>query len=208
MEQIHQKLFQGDIQGVSKLVQEELDKGTSVKEILEEGLIAGMKRVGEDFKENKIFVPEVMIAAKAMQTGVKILEPLLVSAGIKPVGKVAIGTVQGDLHDIGKNLVAMMFKGAGFEVIDFGIDVAPEKFVNAVANDGAQIVAMSALLTTSMPSMKKTIDALKEAGVADKSKTIIGGAPVTQEYANQIGADGYASDAASGVDKIKQLLGV
>jgi 5-methyltetrahydrofolate--homocysteine methyltransferase len=143
-----------------------------------------------------------------MQAGMKILEPLLAKSGVRPVAKVAIGTVKGDLHDIGKNLVTMMFKGAGLEVVDFGIDVPPERFVNAAKNEGAQLIAMSALLTTSMPSMKKTMDALRAAGVLGRVKTIIGGAPVTQEYADQIQADGYAPDAASAVDKAKELLGI
>jgi len=206
MEQIQKKLSEGDIAAVPALIKEELDKRTPVEDILNKGLIAGMQKIGEEFKENKIFVPEVMLAAKAMQAGMDILEPLLAKAGVEPIGKVAIGTVKGDLHDIGKNLVAMMFKGAGMDILDFGIDVAPEKFVDAAASKGAQIVAMSALLTTSMPSMKQTVAALKEAGLSDKVKTIIGGAPVTQEYADEIGADGYADDAASAVDIAKGLL--
>ena len=202
------KLLQGDAKAVEALVKEALSQKIAVKDILDKGLIAGMDIVGEKFKANDIFVPEVLLAARAMQEGMKVLEPLLVKAGIKPAAKVAIGTVKGDLHDIGKNLVAMMFKGAGLEVLDFGIDVAPEKFVNAAKNDGAQIIAMSALLTTSMPSMKKTVEALQAAGLLGKVKTMIGGAPVTQQYADEIGADGYAVDAASAVDKAKELLGI
>jgi 5-methyltetrahydrofolate--homocysteine methyltransferase len=202
------KLFQGDAVAVEKMVRQGLEEKIPLKDILDKGLIAGMDVVGQKFKCNDIFVPEVLLSARAMQQGMKVLEPLLIGAGIKPLAKVAIGTVRGDLHDIGKNLVAMMFKGAGLEILDFGIDVAPEKFVNAALNSGASVVAMSALLTTSMPSMKKTIDALKQAGVRDKVKTIIGGAPVTQGYADEIGADGYAPDAASAVDKVKELLGI
>lgn len=205
---LKEKLLQGDAKAVEGLVKEALSQKTAVKEILDKGLIAGMDIVGEKFKANDIFVPEVLLAARAMQEGMKVLEPLLVDAGVKPIGKVAIGTVKGDLHDIGKNLVAMMLKGAGLEVLDFGIDVAPEKFVNAVKNGGVHIVAMSALLTTSMPSMKKTVEALKAAGFSSKVKTLIGGAPVTQGYADEIGADGYAVDAASAVDKAKELLGI
>jgi methylmalonyl-CoA mutase cobalamin-binding domain/chain len=162
--------------------------------------------VGENFKNNVFYVPEVLIAARAMKSGMEILRPKLADAGVEPLGKVALGTVKGDLHDIGKNLVAMMLEGAGFEVIDLGIDVAPEKFIEAVNEQGAQVVAMSALLTTTMPSMKTTIDAMKEAGLEGKVKTLIGGAPVTQRYADEIGADGYARDAASGADKAKELL--
>lgn len=205
--ELKEKLLAGDIAAVEALTKKALDEGAAVKDILEKGLIAGMDVVGKKFKANDIFVPEVLLSAKAMHKGLNVLEPFLAGAGIKPLGKVAIGTVKGDLHDIGKNLVSMMLKGAGLEVLDFGIDVSPEKFVNA-AKDGVQVVAMSSLLTTSMPSMKKTIDALKAAGVLSNVKTIIGGAPVTQEYADQIGADGFAPDAASAVDKVKELLGI
>ena len=201
-------LLEGNAKEVELQVKEALAQNVPVRDILDKGLIAGMDVVGKKFKANDIFVPEVLLAARAMQEGMKVLEPLLAKAGIKPIAKVAIGTVKGDLHDIGKNLVAMMFKGAGLEVLDFGIDVAPEKFANAVKNEGVGIVAMSALLTTSMPSMKKTIEALKAQGLLDKAKTLIGGAPVTQEYADEIGADGYAVDAATAVDAAKKLLGI
>lgn len=202
------RLFQGDINAIEKLVKQAVEEKLLLKDILSKGLIAGMDVVGKKFKANDIFVPEVLLAAKAMQAGMKVLEPLLIKEDIRPAAKIAIGTVKGDLHDIGKNLVAMMFKGAGLDVLDFGIDVPPERFVNAVKNDGVQIVAMSALLTTSMPSMKKTMQALEAAGVLSKVKTMIGGAPVTQEYADEIKADGYAQDAASAVDKAKELLGI
>jgi 5-methyltetrahydrofolate--homocysteine methyltransferase len=201
-------LFKGDADEVQRLVKLAVSENISAKDILDKGLIAGMDIVGQRFKDNDIFVPEVLLAARAMQAGMKILEPLLAKSGVRPVAKVAIGTVKGDLHDIGKNLVTMMFKGAGLEVVDFGIDVPPERFVNAAKNEGAQLIAMSALLTTSMPSMKKTMDALRAAGVLGRVKTIIGGAPVTQKYADQIQADGYAPDAASAVDKAKELLGI
>ncbi|HNX26043.1 MAG TPA: corrinoid protein [Phycisphaerae bacterium] len=166
-------------------------------------LIAGMDYIGQKFKNNEVYVPEVLIAARAMKTAMGILEPVLVAAGIRPEHKVVIGTVKGDLHDIGKNLVAMMLKGANFEVIDVGVDVTPEKFIAAAKDNGADIVAMSALLTTTMPFMRETVDAIKKAGLS--VKTMIGGAPVTQEYADEIGANGYSSDAASAVDLAKKL---
>jgi len=205
--ELKEKLFAGDIAAVESLTRKALDEGAPLKDILEKGLIAGMDVVGKKFKANDIFVPEVLLSAKAMHKGLDILKPFLTGAGIKPIAKIAIGTVKGDLHDIGKNLVSMMLKGAGLEVLDFGIDVTPEKFVNA-AKSGTQVIAMSSLLTTSMPSMKKTIDALRAAGVLSSVKTVIGGAPVTQEYAAEIGADGFAPDAASAVDKVKELLGL
>ena len=192
--------------GVKELVQAAVDEGVDVGKILNEGLIAGMAVVGAKFKKNEFYVPEVLIAARAMHTGMGILQPLLAGAGVKPIGKIAIGTVKGDLHDIGKNLVSMMFKGAGFQVNDLGIDIAPERFVEAVEKEGAQMVGMSALLTTTMPSMKTVIEALEKAGLKDNIKTIIGGAPVTQSYADEIGADGYAPDASTAVDKAKELL--
>ena len=167
-------------------------------------LVAGMDDVGRRFKANEIFVPEVLIAARAMKTAMEQLEPHLVAAGLKPEHRVVIGTVKGDLHDIGKNLVAMMLKGANFEVIDAGTDVAPETFVEKAKESGAHIVAMSALLTTTMPAMRDTIDALKAAGIM--VKTMVGGAPITDSFAKEIGADGYAADAASAVDLVKSLL--
>jgi 5-methyltetrahydrofolate--homocysteine methyltransferase len=173
-------------------------------DILKNGLIAGMDIVGARFKNNEIYIPEVLIAARAMKMAMQVLEPELVKAGVKPIGKFVVGTVQGDLHDIGKNLVAMMMKGAGFEVIDLGVDVTPEKFVEKVKATGANIVGMSTLLTTTMPKMEKTLKDLKGSGV--KIKVMIGGAPVTQNYADKIGADGYAADAASAVDVAKRLI--
>jgi len=206
--QLKGKLFEGDVAAVEELTRKAVNDKAPVKEILDNGLIAGMDIVGKKFKANDIFVPEVLMSAKAMQSGMKVLEPLLAGAGIKPIAKIVIGTVKGDLHDIGKNLVSMMFKGAGIEVFDYGIDVQPERFVSAVKEKGVNVIALSSLLTTSMPSMKKTIDALKASGASSDVKVIIGGAPVTQEYADQIGADAYASDAASAVDKVKELLGI
>ena len=204
---IKEGIIIGDAKKTEEMVDKAIKENIGVEKIMNEGLIAGMMVVGEKFKNNEYYVPEVLIAARAMHKGMALLEPLIVQSGIKPIAKLAIGTVKGDLHDIGKNLVVMMWKGAGFEVEDLGIDVPPEKFIEAV-NNGAQVVGMSALLTTTMVSMKDTIEKIKEAGVRDKVKIIIGGAPVTQEYANEIGADGYAPDAASGVDKVKQLLGI
>jgi 5-methyltetrahydrofolate--homocysteine methyltransferase len=201
-------IISGKKEDAERITKQALDEGVSPDKVLNEGLIKGMSVVGEKFKNNEFYVPEVLIAARAMKSAMEILRPMLSESGVQPVGKVAIGTVKGDLHDIGKNLVAMMLEGGGFQVIDLGIDVGPEKFIQAVTDQEVQIVAMSALLTTTMPSMKVTIDALKEAGVRDKVKILIGGAPVTQAYADEIGADGYARDAASAVDKARELLGV
>ena len=213
-----ENLINGEINEVREITQKALDEGVPPGEILDDGLIKGMSVVGERFKNGEFFIPEVLLAAKVMHAGMEILKPELVSSGVKPIGKVILGTVKGDLHDIGKNLVAMMLEGAGFDVIDLGIDVSPEKFVEAVnlgspsarnsEEDGAGIVAMSALLTTTMVGMRTTLNALKEAGVRDEVKILIGGAPVTQDYADEIGADGYARDAASAVDRAKELMGV
>jgi len=192
---------------VAKMTQAAVDEGVSPADIINDGLIAGMAVVGEKFKNNEFYVPEVLIAARAMHAGMDIIKPLLAKSGVQPRGTVAIGTVKGDLHDIGKNLVAMMLEGGGYEVLDLEVDVPAEKFVDAVKSQGAGVVALSALLTTTMPAMKDTIDAPKEAGVRDQVKVVIGGAPVTQNYADEIGADGYAPDAASAVDKVRELLG-
>jgi 5-methyltetrahydrofolate--homocysteine methyltransferase len=197
-------IIKGDQNAAVEITNAALKEGTAAKSVLEEGLIAGMDVVGGRFKKNEIYIPEVLIAARAMKMAMEILEPELAKAGVKPVGKFLIGTVQGDLHDIGKNLVAMMLKGAGFEVIDLGVDVGPEKFVEQAGSAGAQLIGMSALLTTTMPGMEKTIKALKDAGVS--AKVMIGGAPVTQGYADKIGADGYTPDAASAVDLAKSLV--
>jgi 5-methyltetrahydrofolate--homocysteine methyltransferase len=207
LQKIASALMKGDAPAVEKLTKEAVDAGVSSKEILESGLIAGMHEVGERFKNNEIYVPEVLIAARAMQAGMKVLEPLLVKAGIKPVGTIAMGTVRGDLHDIGKNLVGMMLRGNGFRVIDLGIDVSPQKFVEVAKKEDVNLIGMSALLTTTMPSMKATIDELQKAGLLGKVKVLIGGAPVTQRYASEIGADGFAPDAASAVDRAKALIG-
>jgi len=197
-------VIQGDQITAVEITKTALAQGTAAKSVLEKGLIASMDVVGNRFKKNEIYIPEVLIAARAMKMAMEVLEPELVKAGVKPVGKFLIGTVQGDLHDIGKNLVAMMLKGAGFEVIDLGVDAGPEKFIEKAKATNSQLIGMSALLTTTMPSMEKTIKALKEAGVL--AKIVIGGAPVTQGYADKIGADGYAPDAASAVDLAKSLV--
>ena len=188
------------------LAQALLDEGMKPLDIVEKGLVPGMSSIGEKFKNNEVFVPEMLIAARAMKEAMALLEPLLVKAGITPKNTVVIGTVQGDLHDIGKNLVAMMFKGANFGVVDVGTNVAPEKFIAAVKESNASLVALSALLTTTMPAMKSTVEAIRAAGLKDV-KIMIGGAPVTQDYANEIGADGYSADAASAVDLALRLVG-
>ena len=197
-------IIKGDQNTAVEITKAALDEGTAAKSVLEDGLIAGMDVVGERFKKNEVYIPEVLIAARAMKSSMEILGPELIKAGVKPIGKFVIGTAQGDLHDIGKNLVAMMLKGAGFEVVDLGVDIPPDKFVEQAQSSDTQLIGISALLTTTMPAMEKTIKALKEAGVS--VKVIIGGAPVTQGYADKIGADGYAADAASAVDVAKSLV--
>ena len=189
---------------VESLITAALKEGTPAESVINDGLIAGMDVVGARFKKNEVYIPEVLLAARAMKMGMDILKPEIIKAGIKPIGKCLVGTVQGDLHDIGKNLVAMMLKGAGFEVIDLGVDVGPDKFVEQVKTQDVQVVGMSTLLTTTMPAIEKALKAIKDAGVL--VKIMIGGAPVTQDYADQIGADGYAADAASAVDLAKSLL--
>ncbi len=207
LEVIREGILDGDMHLVEDTVNAALDEGISAPEILNEGLIKAMAEVGRLFEEGEYFVPEMLIAARAMKAGLAILKPKLIDADVKPVGRVAAGTVKGDLHDIGKNLVCMMLEGAGFEIVDLGTDVSPDQFVDAVQNKGAQVIAMSALLTTTMPNMKNTVDALEEAGIRDSVKVMIGGAPVTQAYADEIGADGYAPDASRAATLAKQLLG-
>jgi len=196
----------GDRDTVAELAQGAVDEGVDPEEIINEGLIAGMNVVGVKFKNNEFYVPEVLIAARAMHGGMDIVKPLLADADIASRGKVVIGTVKGDLHDIGKNLVAMMLEGGGYDVVDLEVDVPPEKYVEAAQAENADVIALSALLTTTMPGMKDTIDAIAEAGMKGSVKVIIGGAPVTQNYADEIGADGYAPDAASAVDLVTSLL--
>jgi 5-methyltetrahydrofolate--homocysteine methyltransferase len=204
LDDIAQALIKGDRNGVSEGVNKALEEGTPVEEILNKGLIAGMSVIGERFKKNEVYVPEVLIAARAMHAGMDILKPKLAESGVKPVGTIVLGTVKGDLHDIGKNLVGMMLQGGGFDVVDIGTDAPAEKFVDTAKEKSAQIIAMSALLTTTMPQMSTVVKAAKDAGI--DVKTIIGGAPVTQDYANEIGADGYAPDAASAVDVCKDIV--
>jgi 5-methyltetrahydrofolate--homocysteine methyltransferase len=202
---IYEAILEGDMVGAKQGVQAALDAGVTPGDVLHTALIPAMGEVGRLFEEGEYFVPEMLIAARAMKSGLEILKPLLVDSGVEPAGKVAIGTVKGDLHDIGKNLVAMMMEGAGFEIIDLGTDVAPEKFVEAAQN-GANIIGLSALLTTTMPSMESTIKAIVDAGLRDQVKVIIGGAPVTQEYAKKIGADGYAPDASQAASLAKGFI--
>ncbi|MGI6238069.1 MAG: cobalamin B12-binding domain-containing protein [Christensenellales bacterium] len=191
---------------VKQLVTEAIEQGATADQILNNGLVVGMMELGELFKNNEVYVPEVLIAARAMKAGMAIIKPMLLEQEIPMLGTVAVGTVKGDLHDIGKNLVCMMLEGSGFTVIDMGVDVGAEQFVDVIANQGAQIIGMSALLTTTMTSMKEIIDAITEAGLRDKVKIMIGGAPITQEYADEIGADGYSVDAASAADLAKKLI--
>jgi 5-methyltetrahydrofolate--homocysteine methyltransferase len=200
---ISEALQKGKADEVKNLVSQALEEKMDAKKVLEEGLIAGMDIIGGRFKRNEIYIPEVLIAARAMHAGMSILEPILAESGVKMIGKIALGTVKGDLHDIGKNLVAMMYKGAGFDVVDLGVDVPAEKFVQA-ADDGADLVGLSALLTTTMVQMKNVLESLKEKG--SQAKAIIGGAPVTQNYCDEIGADGYAADAATAVEIGKALI--
>ena len=205
LEQIASNLYKGEDEVVADLVQQALDQGATPAKILNGGLIAGMDEVGRDFKAGDLFVPEVLIAARAMHAGMNILRPLLAESDVPSAGKYVIGTAQGDLHDIGKNLVKMMLEGAGFETVDLGTDVRPEVFVAAVQEHQPQLLGISALLTTTMPGMKATIEALEEAGLRDTVKIMVGGAPVTAAFAEQIGADAYAPDAATAVDIARGL---
>jgi 5-methyltetrahydrofolate--homocysteine methyltransferase len=201
---LSEAIIKGDQKTAVDITKTAISEGMAPATILGDGLIAGMNVIGIRFKANEVYIPEVLIAARAMKMAMEVLEPKLVEAGVKPLGKAILGTVQGDLHDIGKNLVVMMLKGAGFEVIDLGVDVSADKFIAKAKETKPQLIGMSALLTTTMPSMEKTIQALKDAGIT--AKTMIGGAPVTQAYADKIGANGYAPDAASAVDLAKSLL--
>ena len=205
LETLAEHIINGRAPDAVALTEAAIAEGVPASEILTDGLIAGMQVVGDKFKNQEFYVPEVLIAARAMKMSLEKLRPHLIEQDYEPIGKVAIGTVRGDLHDIGKNLVAMMMEGAGFEVIDLGIDVSPEQFVQAV-KDGAQVIALSALLTTTMPAMKDTIAALEEAGLRDQVKVLIGGAPVTQDYADEIGADGYGPDAATGAELARSFV--
>ena len=206
IKEIYNNIIEGQAGAVREEVQAALDAGIPASVILNEGMISAITEVGHLFEIGEFYVPEMLISSRAMQSGLTLLEPYLKEADVKSAGKVVIGTVKGDLHDIGKNLVAMMLKGAGFEIIDLGTDVAPEKFVESAREQGAQIVALSALLTTTMPSMKATIEALTAAGLRDQVKVMIGGAPITQSYADQIGADGYSSDASRAIATAMSLI--
>lgn len=206
LEQMQKDLCQGNVTEVEAAAQQALDEGMSAREILDKGLIAGMDVVGARFKAGDLFIPEVLMAAKAMHAGLEVLRPQLVRSGAPSLGKVVIGTVAGDLHDIGKNLVGMMLEGAGFDIVDLGSDVAPAKFVEALRAEEANLIGMSSLLTTTMPAMESTIQAVAEAGLRDQVKILVGGAPVTASFADKIGADGYAPDAASAVDAARSFI--
>lgn len=206
LEQIAENLMKGKANDVKALVEQALSEGVEPGAILNEGLLAGMSVIGERFKKNEVYVPEVLIAARAMKAGMTILQPRLADAGVEAVGTAVIGTVKGDLHDIGKNLVGMMLEGAGLKVVDLGIDVEPQKFVDAARENKARVIGVSALLTTTMTNMKAVVEAFKASDLDDQAKVMIGGAPVTQAFCDEIGADGYAPDAASAADLAKALL--
>ena len=208
LEEISMNLQKGKAKIVKTLVQEAIDQGISAEKILEEGLLSGMNIIGEKFKKNEVFVPEVLVAARAMNTGTALLKPLLAVEGAKSVGKVCIGTVQGDLHDIGKNLVRMMMEGQGLEVIDLGTDVAPETFIETAIKEHCQVIGCSALLTTTMSVMGDVVKAAEAAGIRDQVKIMVGGAPVTQAFCDQIGADSYTPDAASAATAAAELCRV
>ncbi len=206
LEDLADSIIKGQAPKAQELTQKALDDGMEPSQVLTNGLIAGMDVVGKKFKNNEFYVPEVLIAARAMKQGMQILKPKLAESGVEPLGRFVVGTVKGDLHDIGKNLVAMMMEGAGYEVIDLGVDVTPDKFIAAVKENNAGIVGMSALLTTTMVKMQDTIKALEEEGLRDSVKIFVGGAPLTQNYSDEIGADGYAADAASAVELAKEIV--
>jgi corrinoid protein of di/trimethylamine methyltransferase len=206
LNEISENLQQGKAKVVKELVQKAIDDGLDVKTILEDGLLAGMNIIGTKFKNNEVYVPDVLIAARAMNAGTELLKPLLASAGVKATGKVVLGTVKGDLHDIGKNLVRMMMEGKGLEVIDLGIDVPTEKFISTAKETGAKIIAASALLTTTMGEMKNIVEAVKAAGMRDKVTIMVGGAPVNDNFCKSIGADIYTPDAASAAEEAAKVF--
>lgn len=206
LHQIKTVLQKGDDKSISGLTNNALAEGINAETILNDALIPGMEVIGEQFRNHELFLPDVLLAARAMNTSTEILKPLLIKDAVPNLGKIVIGTIQGDLHDLGKNLVGIMLKGAGYDVIDLGKDVSPENFVDTADKENAQIIGMSALLTTTMPGMKEVVELLKERNLNDKIKTIIGGAPVTDNYAKEIGADGYAFDAGNSVVSVKSLL--
>jgi 5-methyltetrahydrofolate--homocysteine methyltransferase len=206
IDEIKASVLDGDARAVDRLVPQALQEGISAESLLKEALISAMAEVGARFESGDYYVPEMLISARAMKVGLEHLRPLLVAQDVKPAGKIVVGTVKGDLHDIGKNLVAIMLEGAGFQVIDLGVDVTPEKFIQAVRENGADLVGLSALLTTTMTNMKSTIDAIKAAGLYDQVKVIIGGAPVSQAFADQIGAHGFAPDASAAATLAAHLI--
>jgi 5-methyltetrahydrofolate--homocysteine methyltransferase len=208
LEKMAQDIFDGKAADVRAATEAAIAEGIPPEKILAEGLIKGMNAVGIKFKANEIYVPEVLIAARAMKAGMELLKPALAAGGIEPKGTVVMGTVKGDMHDIGKNLVSMMLEGAGYKIIDIGVDQPPEKFIEAAKNGNAKVIGISALLTTTMLKMKETIDAMNAEGLVPSVKVIIGGAPVTEDFAKEIGADGYAPDAASAVDVVDKLIAV
>jgi 5-methyltetrahydrofolate--homocysteine methyltransferase len=205
---LYEAILNGDAKIAHSLTEQAIKDGADPIKMVDEFMIPAMNELGRRFESNEYFVPELLISARAMKGALNLVRPLLVARGAKPLGKVAVGTVKGDLHDIGKNLVAALLEGGGFEVIDLGVNVAPEKFIAAVNEKGAHIVALSALLTTTMPAMKTIIEALKQAGVREKVKVLIGGAPITQKYADEIGADGYSENAVGAVGVARQSLGI
>jgi 5-methyltetrahydrofolate--homocysteine methyltransferase len=207
LQQLSEHLQKGDTDQVAELTRAAIEQKLETQAILDRGLIAGMTVVGEKFKAHEIFLPDVLLAAKAMHAGMELLKPLMIRQGIPTIGKVVIGTVQGDLHDIGKNLVGIMLKGAGFEVIDLGRDVPPERFVETAEKEEAGVIGLSALLTTTMPVMRDVVDLASERGIRDKIRIIVGGAPLSVEYANQIGADAYCFDGVNAVDCVKRFTG-
>jgi 5-methyltetrahydrofolate--homocysteine methyltransferase len=205
LDELREAVFEGQAKVAVAKATQGLEEGLPAGTLLQEGLIAAMKQVGQLFEEGEIFVPEMLVAARAMSAALAVLKPSLVDQGVKASGKVAIGTVRGDLHDIGKNLVAMMLEGSGYEIVDLGVDVPAEKFIQAI-RDGADVVAMSALLTTTMTNIKTTIEAIQQAGLREQARIVIGGAPITKAYADEIGADGYATDASSAVRLVQAVL--
>jgi 5-methyltetrahydrofolate--homocysteine methyltransferase len=206
LEDIANGVVKGDEASVGEWTERAIAEGIAAKDILNDGLVAGMNVVGEKFKNNEVFIPEVLVSARAMKAGMRKVQPLLAEANIESKGKIVVGTVKGDLHDIGKNIVAMLLEGAGYQVTDLGTDVSAEQFMDVVKKEGSNIIGMSALLTTTMIYMREVIQAVEDAGLKDRVKVIIGGAPLTQSFADDIRADGYAPDAASAVDLVKGLL--
>jgi 5-methyltetrahydrofolate--homocysteine methyltransferase len=206
LKQLYEAVVSGDAKTTRALTQQALAEGIDPLKLVNEHMVPAMDEVGRRFESNEYFVPELLISARAMKAALELIRPLLTARGDKPVGRVAIGTVKGDLHDIGKNLVGSLLEGGGFEVIDLGVNVSPEKFIATVKEQGANVIAMSALLTTTMPAMKSTIEALKQAGVRDQVKVLIGGAPITQKYAEEIGADGYSENAVGAVALAKKAV--